>query len=235
MYSFYGGIEKQPGRHHPWTVSAQDPQFKYHDFKESPELIREVLEDFKPWERYQAIQLFYEMLEWLNGPESIFETSDCRLAGILPNTQKDNWNKELASHGALVILFRDLKYNLSEDSRAWSNQQIATGANPPSMFQPNNYLMEIAKRSEQFITRTKPTFHWGSIAPYFYNVYYVYGAEDNRDRFGYQLVYRYWAWGNTEKEIMDHLEVVFDALFRCVKELSGEESQWKEMAEKKST
>lgn len=229
MYSFHGGIEKQPGRHHPWTVSDENPEFKYHDFKEYPELIRKILEDFKLWEIYRAIQLFYEMLEWLNGPESVFETSDCRFAGMAPNTQKDKWNKELACHGALVILFRDLKYNLSEDSRAW-HQQIAT--NPQALLQPNKYLMELAKRSEQFITRTKPTFHWGSIAPYFYNVYYVNGTEDDRDKFGYQLVYRFWAWGNTEEEIMDHLEIVFDALFRCVKRLSREASQWLSVPQK---
>jgi hypothetical protein len=215
-----GGLETAEGRHHPWTVSAENPEFKYYDFRKHPELIPRVLEDFRPFDQYDATQRFYEMVTWLNGDESKFETSDCRFDGIKPNTQKDKWNKELACHGALVVLFRNLKYNLSEDSRAWSNQKIMTGVTPPRQYQPSKYLKWMADQSEHLVRQINPGFRLGCIATSFYNVYYVDGAEDNRDKFGYQLVYRFWAWGDTDDEIMSNLKIVFDALTMCLKKLS---------------
>jgi hypothetical protein len=46
-----------------------------------------VLEDFKPWARYSAIPRFYELLAWLNGDDSIFESNDC---GLRPPKQGDD-------------------------------------------------------------------------------------------------------------------------------------------------
>ena len=47
--------------------------------KAHPDQIPLVLPDFKPWSHYPAIQTFYALLTWLNGPDSIFESNDCGL------------------------------------------------------------------------------------------------------------------------------------------------------------
>ncbi len=214
------GVLEAEGRHQPWTVSAQNPEFKYYDSRKNPELVSQVLEDFTPFNEYAAVQRFYEMVTWLNGDESKFETSDCRFDGIKPNTQKEQWDKELACHGALVVFYRDLKYNLSEDSRAWSNENIATGKAPAWVYQPSKYVQWAAEQSAHLIHQINPTFMWGCLATGFYNVFYEEGATDNRDKFGYQLVYRFWAWGDTEQEIMNNLKIDFDVLFLCLRRLS---------------
>lgn len=216
------GLLQEPGRQHPWTVSAQNPEWKYYDFKKNPELIPQVLEDFKPFEHYAAIQRFYELVAWLNGPDSKFETSDARFDGIKPNTQKDKWNKELACQGGFVTLYRNLKYNLSEDSRTWSNQKILHGKDPAISYQPSRYLKWMSEQSGYLIQQITPGFMYGCIGTGFLKVYYVNGAADNRDKFGYQLIYRFWAWGDTEEEIMKNLMVDFEALLQCVKKLSSE-------------
>ena len=48
----------------------QDPKAQYYDFQKNPELIEEVLEDFRPYEEHGAIKRFYSMVRWLNGPGS---------------------------------------------------------------------------------------------------------------------------------------------------------------------
>jgi hypothetical protein len=99
--------------------STINPDWKYYDFKKNPELVSEVLEDFKPWAHYDSVQLFYEMLRWVNGPESKFETSDCGFRGPGENQQKDGWPKEMVCSGGLFVFFRNLQYNLSDESKSW--------------------------------------------------------------------------------------------------------------------
>ena len=60
-------------RSHPWTDAVCDPTHRYRDFRAEPGLIRSSLEDWRPWEPHAGIETFYRMLEWLNGPSSIFE------------------------------------------------------------------------------------------------------------------------------------------------------------------
>jgi hypothetical protein len=44
---YEGGI-----RTHPWIDSVHNTDWKCYDFKQHPELVFEVLEDFKDWEQY---------------------------------------------------------------------------------------------------------------------------------------------------------------------------------------
>ena len=83
-----GGIEEAEGRQHPWTVSTQNPEWKYYDFKQQPELVPQVIEDYKPFDQYEATQRFYEMVTWLNGDGSKFETSDARFPTLRYSLRK---------------------------------------------------------------------------------------------------------------------------------------------------
>ena len=103
-------------RPHPY--GAAPGGHRYVDFKERPDLIRTVLEDFQPFDRTNAVQKFYAMLEWVNGSNSKIETNDCafRSAG----SHKDpNSTKNLRAHGRLCILHRDPYFN-SDHARAVS-------------------------------------------------------------------------------------------------------------------
>jgi hypothetical protein len=78
-----------------------------------------VLEDFRLWSHHAAILRFYELLTWLNGNDSIFESNDC---GLRP-PKRDNETPEIIRHGftsdpivvhgRLAFIFRDLAWNAS--------------------------------------------------------------------------------------------------------------------------
>ena len=72
-------------RGHPWRGSQYSDEVEYYDFKKNPELIRTSLEDFKPYADQAATNRFYELLEWLNGPDSFLETNDYAFRGPAPN------------------------------------------------------------------------------------------------------------------------------------------------------
>lgn len=70
-------LDIDTGRTHPWTFAEHNPSWRYVDFRREPEKIETSLEDFRPWAQFPATQRFYELIRWLNGPDSLFETNDC--------------------------------------------------------------------------------------------------------------------------------------------------------------
>src|SRR3954466_9524210 len=101
----YDGEPFGEPRSHPWSNSALDAGARYYDFSATPELIRGVLEDFTPFERYAAVEDFYGLLERLNDPRSSLESSDCAFSGPGPN-QSAQVNATLECSGRLIILYR---------------------------------------------------------------------------------------------------------------------------------
>ena len=87
MLAYEMGDDEKPaeGRTHPWTTSHHLTPGRSYNFVISPHLVREVLEEFKPWERYPAVETFYSLIEQLNGQTSTLETSDCIFRGVQPN------------------------------------------------------------------------------------------------------------------------------------------------------
>lgn len=61
----------------PWSAASNDPRGAYVNFRERPELIARALEDFRPWARTAAVKEFYDLLRWINGPESMLESVGC--------------------------------------------------------------------------------------------------------------------------------------------------------------
>lgn len=109
--------EIPPPREHPWTVTMTTPDGRYWDFKAHPEQIPLVLEDFRPWAHYAAIPRFYELLAWLNGPDSILESNDCglrppRVDAEAPEMVRGSFTGDpVVVHGRLTVLFRNLAWN----------------------------------------------------------------------------------------------------------------------------
>ena len=81
----YAGESFSEPRSHPWTGSTSDGTAAYHDFTLAPELIRDVLEDFTPFQRYPAIEAFYALLERINHPKSTLQSNDCAFTGPHPS------------------------------------------------------------------------------------------------------------------------------------------------------
>jgi hypothetical protein len=220
MQTFFEGITQEGGRQHPWTASSRNAAFKYHDFKKQPELVSEVLEDFKPWEHYEAVQLFYEMLRWLNGEESKLETSDCGFRGPRTNEQRDGWPKELVCNGGLFVLLRDIPLNLASESKLWSEQYLA--GHKPKPYRPSEAQQRLIDSSLKLINQTNQECVWACIGVGMVSIMFVEAPVPENEQLGYQIVYRFWAWGDTEKEVMENFKCVVETFFRCFKQLSAE-------------
>jgi len=173
-------------RSHPWSTSTGDLSHRYYDFRERPELIPAVLEDFRPWDAYVAVRSFYDLLAWINGEGSPFESNDCAFAGPEGNADGD-FRKRLQCCGRLGILFRDLSLNTNERAMSRWIEGIHTG-----------------------LRALDPDFAWGAVGTTRLRVDYRALPEGRAD--GSQLLLSFWAWGDDEPEVFEHLARVISAL-----------------------
>src|SRR5437870_5195198 len=111
-------------RTHPWTKSSSDPEGRYYDFKSHPELIRTNLEEFKPYEEYEGVELFYQLLEHLTGPNSYLDTNDSRLRPNQNNSDAPKIPKKFVLQCDLSVLFRSLELNLAAEAPSQYSQWL---------------------------------------------------------------------------------------------------------------
>lgn len=166
-------------RSHPWDVAAYDSACRYYDFKQHPELIPNVLEDFLPWAKYSAIQDFYSYLTWLNGPDSQLESNDCAFGGITDNKSPNRTTSKLQASGRLIVFFRLLAANCEAQYTEW-------------LFQCFWFYLE----------RVESDFRLGTIGLSKAETEFL----DLNRRKGMSLVFNFWSWGNTEIEVMSNLQ-----------------------------
>jgi hypothetical protein len=219
VQTYFEGLADSTGRQHPWLHSTINPDWKYYDFKKNPELVSEVLEDFKPWAHYDSVQLFYEMLRWVNGPESKFETSDCGFRGPSENQQKDGWPKEMVCSGGLFVFFRNLQYNLSDESKSWKENHPG-GGSLAKPYAQSKYTQWLINQSQQLIRQSKHD--WACIGLGLISIMFTEAPVPENEQLGYAVVYRFWAWGDSEKETMTSFNYVVDTLFTIFKRLSAQ-------------
>jgi len=180
-------------RSFPWFTSAHDFRCRYIDFKEHPALIPTTLEDFLVWSSYPAIQTFYEAIRWINSTSSELETDDCAFGGIKLNGS-DHFKKERQADGRVMLFFRKLKLNCAEESAQW--------------------LMDCF---EFHLQRVEMDLEWG-----------VVGLSKCCTRFktigqeGRSLIVNFWAWGDTQDEVMGNLLCVFRGLLAATQRVSQE-------------
>ncbi|MGC1187781.1 MAG: hypothetical protein WA871_10345 [Candidatus Acidiferrales bacterium] len=173
-------ISEEIGRDHPWTHSVQNPEWRYYDFRLQPELIPLVLEDFKELSNQPAVQRFYRLLEWMNGPNSCLESSDC---GLLipednPDIQFSNRRRILAR---LMVLFRREDINHHEKYSNWLLGCFAFHVN-----------------------RNEPTFTLGAVELARFPTFFV-----RQNAYGYILQMKFFAYGDTDGEAMGNLGRLF--------------------------
>ena len=116
-------LEMNAPRVHPWSRSETDESVVYVDFKSRPDLIRTSLQDFVCFDNEPFVERFYSLLEWLNGPSSLFESNDCAFRGMVENTD-EQFPFARKCHGRLMILFRDIAENCQPRSIGWLMQNL---------------------------------------------------------------------------------------------------------------
>ncbi len=176
-------------RAHPWTVGTENECFRYVDFKSHPELVPEVLEDFRPFSERQAVQTFYSYIMWINGPDSQLETNDCGFRG--PKLHSDaNSDKRLACNGRVFVFYRNLQYNVIKKADNWLNsafEHVLTGYD------------EEFPESLGVVGLTDQRAYYTELP---------YGQAE--DTLGSQLMFSFWAYGDTEDEVFSNLNRLFE-------------------------
>jgi hypothetical protein len=175
-----------PRRSHPWSTSTEDLGHRYYDFRARPELIPAVLEDFRPWEAYVAVRSFYDLLAWINGPASPFESNDCAFAGPEANVDR-GFRKRLQCSGRLGLLFRDLRANTSDRA-----------------------MIRLIEGIHVRLRAIDPDFAWGAVGTTRLRVDYLELPEAGAA--GSQVLLSFWAWGDDEPEVFENLARVIVAL-----------------------
>jgi hypothetical protein len=188
--------ENPPPREHPWTVGAA-PDARYWDFRAEPEKIPFVLEDFKPWSHYPAIPRFYELLTWLNGTDSLFESNDCGLRPprrdeATPAVIRQAFDRDpVVVHGRLAIIFRDLTWNTAAPTVAGLKASIHDGL-------------------RDNIPNVPAVVKIGEWAHFFTSI----------QKEGKAITFRIWAWGDDEASAMNQLKFTIDAIEGCLRWIS---------------
>jgi hypothetical protein len=206
-------------RYHPWTTALRDEKERYYDFRECPDLIPKVLEDFLPWDSYPAIQTFYELLRWLNGPDSKLESNDCAFSGIKENGIPQV-PKTRGCNGRLMFFLRDIPLNLSPDSEA--AREKLKQAKQVVQYKLSRHLQWLGNRSLELIQNTRVSSEYTFVELEIHPVYYSDAPVDENKRLGYELSFKFWAWGDTDEETMRNLHMVVETMFSSLKQISKE-------------
>lgn len=217
-------VTSQVIRTHPeWARSDAHPADRYYDFKANPALISQVLDNFKGWKDWsgwEGVQLFYRLLEWMNGPDSRFESSGCGFLGPHHNPQRARWPGRLLTTGGLIFLFRDAALNLSEESAAWYARPAPVGS--PLPLAPGKHIGWLVGRSRETLQELNPEFNGGCVAITLFTTYYAELPLERHVKFGHAVSFQWWAWGETAEETMARFKEVVATMFECLKKISAE-------------
>jgi hypothetical protein len=171
-------------RSHPWSDSVLDSGARYHD-----------LSAHTPFERYSAIEEFYSLLERLNHPKSVLESSDCAFSGPRPSESRQR-KESLECSGRLMILYRALEQNTLEARLAW---------------------LRLALHQE--LAELDPKFTGGIIGTTLVPIRYL--ALPEGSQLGQQLMLSFWAFGDSEASLMLVLARLFRNLSRALRHVSA--------------
>jgi hypothetical protein len=222
MRTHYRGIYTEAGvRRQPWDEAESNPEHRQYNFREHPEEVPRVLEDFTPFSQYESIQRFYDLLQWANGPDSQLETNDSAFMGPKENPQRHMSPKLHQCSGRLMFFLRNLKLNLSADGTRWAIQAQRGGDMPPA-YPPNQLYDAVIENLKEKIEELYPEFRDGVVEISLFPSFYIDAPVEEYQKFGHEFVFNFWAWGDTEQETMDNLSTVVDVMRQCIEYLSDD-------------
>lgn len=108
-------------RRHPWTLSVHDPNARFADFRAQPHAVRTSLEDFAPYAHQPAVDRFYQLVEWMNGSDTIWETTESKFWPLSTHTNKFFSGYNVTCSGRLVFFCRDYRWQCRHSDWAFGN------------------------------------------------------------------------------------------------------------------
>ena len=191
-------IQESASRSQPWgKTTYSENAGEYFSFRERPELIRQVLEDFKPFESNDAVQTFYALLEWLNRDEGVLETNDCFFRPPAENPD-DQFQFTRKTHGRIEFFIRKLDANLSGDAVHWLYRMMSL-----------------------YLQVERPDFHCGIFDIAAARTDYIELPGEREERRGLRLCIYFNAYGNGDANAWDNLEIAIQGLFNAFKGLEA--------------
>ena len=188
-----------PSRARNWISAESDSTFRYYDFREHPELIPQVLEDFRPFAQWPAIQEFYGMLADINGLSSSFESNDSAFTGPAALQSHEVSAKKLEVSGRIMVLFHELPLNRHLQNLQWLEQRI------------HSHAAELSPELEDGVIGTSVMrMHLPEL------------GSDAEPVAGYQLAVHFWAWGDTDDEVFANLDVVVHNMRKTISLVSAD-------------
>ncbi|HHJ4165114.1 hypothetical protein RZP54_25335 [Raoultella ornithinolytica] len=183
-------------RSHPWGKTSYDERAGfYSNFIENPQLITEVLEDFKPYESKPAVQTFYSFLKWINGPDSSFETNDCALRdGVIMNTDP-LFKFTHKIDGRVEFFLRQHQHNCNKNVATW-----------------------LMRMSSLYLQVERTNFFNSIIDIQLAPTDFIMLPANQRDGYRIRLVFN--AYGDGELDTWEALNCTFDSIFKATKRLN---------------
>ena len=191
----FDGMSSIEPRSHPWTDAVSDAAHRYYDLKATPARIRTSLEDFVPFAHHDAVDRFYALLEWLNGGDTTFESNDCAFNAPHANESTDV-PATLECSGRVMVLYRDLALNVSRAE-----------------------VERLENALHQALAAIEPDLALGIIGTTRVPVRYL--ALPETEQLGHQVMVSFWAWGNTDAEVMKNLARVITSLSTAFRHSQG--------------
>lgn len=184
-------------RSHPWTSTQNDPSNVYVDFKKNPTLIRRSLEDFIPFKKWEFVEEFYSLVEWINSSKSRLESNDCTFNSIQDNDDKQYAYAKKCS-ARLMILFRDIPENCQQRSVDWLMENIL-----------------------HYVASTKLNFQAGGIGlSQNETCYLALGDKPDTGGMGQQIVLNFFAYGKNERRCFENMAQVISHAHSCLNKVN---------------
>lgn len=193
-------ITESGKRTQPWgvTVGHEYKEGRYYNFRESPELITTHLEDFVEHSDQEAVQIFYSLIRWINGNDSIFESTDCLLSGS-PEESPDAalFRCSHTTKGRFEFFMRQTELNANKDSIQWVYDKLSI-----------------------YLQVERPEFRKGTfrIAPLITD----YITTDGDKLTGYRFCVYFYAYGNGVMDTWGSLLSMFECLMKATKRVNAE-------------
>jgi len=190
-------IDDSALRSHPWTTMESNDNNVYIDFKKKPKLIRSTLEDLIPFKKWDFVEQFYILIEWVNSTNSTLESNDCAFNAVEKNTdQQYPFPKKCSAR--LMILFRDIPENCQEKSIDWLSNKLLTA-----------------------VSTMKPNFKAGAVAlSYSPTCYLALGDQLGTGGMGYQITLTFLAYGKNESKCYENMSEVLKVAQSSLKNIN---------------
>jgi hypothetical protein len=165
-----------------WLYSEHNPQHRYYDFQTHPELITEVLEDFRLYSAHRAVREFYDLVRNLNGLNSPFETNDCAFKGPHENTSRNVSERSSVASGRLMVFFRNLELNTHL-----------------------NYIEWLREGVHFYLSQLTPELVEGVVGTSIMKMHITELGTVNKPAAAHELAVHFWAWGDSDDEVFANL------------------------------